>query len=209
VADVVQTIVNESEQNTRLALWQMKEEIVQSIPATYSPERVSENLRARYGDWTRKIANPRALANAEFLYQARTRGSWGEVVLGYANAIEAEIRAKLLPQLEQFLSANGTTVEETAPAAIPQQPYTLRYVQMVLEGIAKNQLLRARLTSTGQANTSFLLGELPSSLGRLRRLRNKAAHGVVIRDARNIRDLVLGSQERPGLLRKLSDLRLS
>jgi hypothetical protein len=55
---------------------------------------------------------------------------------------------------------------------------------------------------------SFLLYELPGSVAKLRELRNPAPHGNVMTasEAKEMRKLVLGTPEKPGLLKRLNEI---
>jgi hypothetical protein len=196
------------EPRLRLALWQAKEEIIRSMPITHTLEEASQRLRSEHGDWVSKLANQGALVNAEFLYRALKAKSWGGVITEYANSVEAEIKAKLLPRLDNLLKKKGTTLENLLPSRVESGGSSLGYAEIVLKRIATNPLLKNLLLSALPEDTcSFLLSELPGSLARLRQLRKPPAHGDVMTasEAKEMRRLVLGTPEKPGLLKRLNE----
>jgi hypothetical protein len=209
--EALKLAINESI-GTRLLLgvWRAKEEIIASIPITHTLEEVGQRLRAEYGDWVNKLANQGALTNAEFLFEALRAKSWSGVMTEYANAVEAEIKSKLLPGLEGFLRKKGVTLEGILPSRVASGGSSLGYAQLVLERIAAKPILRGFLSDLPADTVSFLLCQLPASLGKLRELRGPSAHGeaMTVKEAREIRKLVLGTPEKPGLLRRMTELNI-
>jgi len=193
-----------------LAIWHVKEEIIGSMPITHTLEEVSQRLRRDYGDWVGKAANLGALTNAEFLYQALKARSWGDVTTAYANAVEAEIKAKLLPQLENFLTGKGFSLQTILPKRVDRGDSDLGYAEAVLRTAEPSPLLKRFLSLLPTETHSFLFHELPDSLAQLRDLRNRAAHGGVMNasEAKEIRKLVLGTPEKAGLLKRLIEINL-
>lgn len=191
-----------------LAIWQVKEEIIGSMPITHTLEEVSQRLRDEHGDWVSKLANPGALTNAEFLYEALKAKSWGGVITEYANSVEAEIKAKLLPGLGNLLKKKGTTLENILPSRIESGGSSLGYAEVILKRIAANPLLINFLSALPEDTVSFLLYELPGSLAKLRELRTPPAHGDVMTasEAKKMQKLVLGTPEKPGLLKRLNEI---
>jgi len=191
-----------------LAIWQAKEEIIRSMPNTHTLEEVSQRLRSEHGDWVSKLANQGALVNAEFLYEALKAKSWGGAITEYANAVEAEIKAKLLPRLGNLLRKKGTTLENIVPNRVGSGGSSLGYAEAVLKRIAANPLLVGFLSALPEDTVSFLLYELPGSVAKLRELRNPAPHGNVMTasEAKEMRKLVLGTPEKPGLLKRLNEI---
>ena len=194
-----------------LGIWRAKEEIIRSIPITHTLEEVSQKLRIEYGDWVSTLANQGALSNAEFLYKALRAKSWGGVMTEYANTVEAEIKSKLLPWLEDLLMKKGTKLENILPSKIESGGSSLGYAEVVLRKIAASADLTELLSPLPQDTLAFLLNELPGSLARLRGLRRPPAHGDVMsaNEAKEMRKLVLGTPQRPGLLKRLTELNIS
>ncbi len=193
-----------------LAIWQVKEEIIGSMPITHTLEEVSQRLRGEYGDWVGRLVNPGALTNAEFLYEALKAKSWGGVIIEYANSVEAEIKVKLLPGLGNLLKEKGTTLERILPSRIESGGSSLGYAEIILRRIAANPLRRNFLSALPEDTVSFLLHELPTSLAKLRELRRPPAHGDVMtaKEAKEMRKLVLGTHEKPGLLKRLNEIKI-
>lgn len=193
-----------------LAIWQVKEEIIGSMPITQTLEEVSQRLRGEYGDWVSRLANPGALTNAEFLYGALKAKSWGGVITEYANSVEAEIKVKLLPALGNLLKEKGTTLERILPNRIESGGSSLGYAEVILRRIAANPLRRNFLSALPEDTASFLLYELPASLAKLRELRKPPAHGDVMtaKEAKEMRKIVLGTHDNPGLLKRLNEINI-
>ncbi len=201
-------ITERIEPRLMLAIWQIKEEIIKSIPTTHTLEEVTQRLRTEYGEWVNNLANPGALTNAEFLYEALKAKSWGGVITEYANSVEAEIKAKLLPRLGDLLKSKGVTLENILSSRIERGGTSLGYAEAVLKRIAENQFLVGLLSALPEDTVAFLLYELPNSSAKLRELRNPPAHGdaMTASQAKEMRKLVLGTPEKPGLLKRLNEI---
>lgn len=211
IVDIIKSlpeIIEKASTRQLLALWHAKEEILERVPVTHTLEATREMLLREYGDWVNKLANQGALINAEFLYKALSARSWGEVIMGYANTVEDEIKEKLLPGLGNFLMKKGTTLENILPSTVESGGSHLGYAEVVLKIIAKNPILTKLLSALPKDTASFLLNELPCSLAELRKLRNAAAHGnfVNAKSAKEMQKLILGTPEKAGLLRRLSEI---
>jgi len=193
-----------------LGIWQAKEEIIRSMPSTHTLEEVSQKLRTKYGDWMSKLANQGALSNAEFLYQALKAKSWSGAIMEYANAVEAEIKSKLLPGLKNLLMKKGTMLENILPSKVKSGGSSFGYTETVLNEIAVNPDLTKLLSPLPQDTVSFLLNELPSSLAKLRKMRRNAAHGDIMTawEAKEMRKCVLGTPQKPGLLKRLTEINI-
>lgn len=195
----------------RLGLWQMKEEIVSSIPLTGTLEEVCQKLRNEHGNWVDKLANQGALTNAEFLYESLSRRSWGEVVLGYTNAVEAEVRARLIQPLEVFLMkrsdgklvAIGQTFIE-----VKSQKLSLSDCEQILRGVGSSKSLQEFFSLLPNEARLFVLNTLPDRLSELRNLRNPSAHGSIVANAKEARKIVIGTPEKPGILKLLSEINI-
>jgi len=189
-------------------VWQAKEEIIRSIPVGHSLEGVNQRLRDDYGEWVGKIANPGALINAEFLFEALKAKSWGAVITEYSNAIEAEVAVKLLPWLGRIMSEKGASLESILPSRVESGGSTLGYAEMLLRRIAANPILKSYLPALSDDSESFLLYKLPNALVTLRTRRNVPAHGGIgiATEAKEMRIIVLGTYETPGLLKRLHDV---
>jgi len=192
---------------TRMAILQAKEEIIGNMPNTRTLEEVRQDLRSEYGDWINKLANPGALINAEFLNEALTSRSWSEVIVGYANAVEAEIKVNLLPKLRNSLKREGVSLESMLERRSIKGGSDLGYTQKILEAISSNAVLKKLLSSWPKETADFLLYDLPYSLADLRGLRNPSTHGAIINRAKEIRKLVLGTPEKPGLLQNITEIK--
>ena len=205
IVNAIKDLLDDQSKIFRLDLWRVKEEIIVETP---SLERTKEKLVADYGDWVNKLANQGALTNAEFLYKALNTKSWGEVIMGYANVVEAEIKAKLLPRLENLLMEKGATLENILPSQVESGGSALGYAELVLKRIATNPILINLLSGLPKDTVSFLLSELPDLLKDLRLPRRLSAHGDVVHDAKKIQKLVLGTPEKAGLLKRLTEINL-
>ena len=173
---------------------------------TKSWEEYGTKLVTEYGGWVSSLANRGALINAEFLYDALGARSWSEVIAGYSNAVEEEIKANLLPRLNSFLIEKGTTLENILSNKMKIGGSALGYAEAVLKKIAENSVLTSILSALPQDTFSFLLRELPDSIARLRKLRKDAVHGDIVDSAKEIRKLVLGTPKKAGLLKRLNEV---
>lgn len=189
-------------------LWQAKEEIIRSIPVTYSLEGVSQRLRDDYGDWVSKLANPGALINAEFLFEALKAKSWSAVVTEYSNVIEAEITVKLLPWLGRIMSEKGSPLESILLNRVENGGSFTGYTEILLRTIASNAIWKSYLSALPVETQSFLLYKLPDSLAILRGKRNPLAHGGIANanEAKEMRVIVLGNDDNSGLLKRLNEI---
>lgn len=132
------------------------------------------------------------------------------VIIDYTNVVEAEIKAKLLPGLDDFLMEKGTTLNNIEPNEMLRGGSSLGYTELVLNRIAENPILTNLFSVLPKDTTSFLFDKLPGSLSEVRKLRNAAAHGdsVGSKDAKEIRRLLHGTQGKAGLLERLSKITL-
>ena len=203
-------ILEEQAKSITLSIWKAKEEVISRIPNARTLEEVNERLAKEYGDWIKRIQNPGALVNAEFLYGALKSRSWGEVVVGYANAVELETKARLEPLLG-LLKSKGIleipTKDPRNPIRIDSPKVTLGEIEIILCSLESNPALRVCTENLIPTDLRpFLLDRLPRDLEKLRNFRNSSAHGEVIQSAKEIRKLVLGTPEEPGLLKRLSEV---
>jgi hypothetical protein len=184
---------------------------IAEIPVTRTPEEFRQKFVTEYGDWVNKLANQGALVNAEFLYEALSARSWGEIVMGYANAMEEEIRRQLLRPLQSFLrSKTGNNILSVGQKFIKvHDRCDTADIEGILSAGELNQLKEFYLPLTTEAHL-FLFDELPRSLEELRKLRNPSAHGIVMNanEAKQIRKLVLGTSKKAGLLKRLTEINL-
>jgi len=151
------------------------------------------------------------LVNAEFLYRALKAKSWGGVITEYANSVEAEVKVKLLPKLDSVLRKNSTSLESILSSKVQRGGSNLGYAEAILTRIAENPFLKSVVLSGLSEDTcSFLLSELPGHLAKVRKIRTPSAHGdaMTAKEAREIRKLVLGTPEKPGLLKHMTELKL-
>jgi hypothetical protein len=209
--NLIDTLAEKIKTPILLSLWEAKEEIKDKIPITHTLEETSQVLLKEYGNWVNKLANQGALTNAEFLYKALGARSWGEVIVGYSNAVEAEIKTRLLPQLENFLMAKGFFLQDILPKRVGKGDSDLGYAEAVLRQV-KSESIPKELTELfsflPSETSSFLLDDLPDDLVKLRNLRNPSSHGHIINNAEETRKLVLGTPEKPGLLKRLTEINL-
>jgi len=207
IVNTIRDLLDEQSKIFRLDLWRVKEEIIGGMP---SLEKTKEKLVTEYGGWVNNLANQGDLTNAEFLYKALSNRSWRGVIIDYANTVEGEIKEKLLPGLGNFLMKKGTTLENILPNKVQSGGSNFGYAEVVLKIIAEKPILTNLLSALPKDTASFLLYELPGSLADLRKLRNAAAHGdfVDAKSAKEMRKLVLGTPEKAGLLKRLTEINL-
>jgi hypothetical protein len=83
---------------------QEKQQKIDETNKKVSPdyEKFEDELKCKF-DWINSLTNCSALVNAEFLCETLSKRSWGEAVTGYCNAVEAEIRNKIVQPLNKYL----------------------------------------------------------------------------------------------------------
>lgn len=190
-----------------------KREILAAVSPSH--EKVRIDLTSNYGSWVNELSNQGALVNAEFLYDALNKRTWGGVVTEYSSAVEAEIKNKLIEPFIRFLiSRHGQNI--LVVKSIP--PFKVRYDISLFDieslfTISETESvdLRDFLSTFSSETHLFIVNELPKALKQIRELRNPPSHGVVVNSAQStktIRSLILGeSPQKPGILKKLAEIK--
>lgn len=206
---VIRDVTNNLNVNTEKVLQKIessKEEISDKFhretPATFRLKLINE-----YGTWIKEISNQGALINAEFLYDALGNTTWGEVINGYWDATENEIRNKFVKSLSVYLfkiQGNCSLSMVRGHSTTITNLLKVEEIQDILNEASRNSILNDFIAQCFPQHKNFICRELPAKFLRLRELRNPSAHGVVISDrnaAKETREIVLGTPDKPGILK--------
>ncbi|MBI4331643.1 MAG: hypothetical protein HY673_10220 [Chloroflexi bacterium] len=162
-----------------------------------TPDKVAEKLCRSQGEWLKELANSGALFNAEYLYETLSRRSWGEVVAGYSNAVEAEVKRRIMGPLRKFLEARqgrATVWLGTTRGVLPgdievSDRCDLFDLERLLRAADSNAYLKDFFSAHSAPVRDFLLSKMPGYLAHLRGLRNPAVHGRVIASVQDVKEL--------------------
>ena len=161
--------------------------------------------------WLRSIANPGSIVNSEFLLDQLKQRNWGEVVAGYCNAVEEELKHCIYKEYLDFLAETSAS-DYGDESERKEKPGSVLYF---LAGMGKNPvqhgIWKQFVTTKMPQHKRFVVDDLPLLLSDLRELRNPSAHGVMSerRKAERARDIVMGTRSEVGLLERLGKLRSS
>ncbi|MFA5055584.1 MAG: hypothetical protein WC562_05360 [Dehalococcoidia bacterium] len=170
-----------------------------------------QKLVDKYGDWIRQLANPGSLTNAEYLFDSLNQNelSWGESIVGYSNAIEAELRKRFLEPLVKFMVSQKTkSIDFGDRRIIIDMSIDLEQIERLLHGIKSHPLLKSFIAGY-DIDIEFLSNRLPNDLEIIRKYRNPSAHGNIVSNSsigRQIQKSVLGTPQRPGILKLIFDI---
>jgi len=188
---------------TRIEKKLVELEGVETIQVTGS-ELVKKN------PWLEGVVNLGSVVNAEALYKQLKRQNWGEVVVGFCNAVEEELKQFLYKEYLEFVaeqSDDDSYVEESKRQNTKGS--VLYFIGSLNRNKAAYQIWMQFVSTCMKAHKEFLSYELPDALAELVRLRNLSAHGKMQerRDAERAHEIVWGTPEKPGLLKKLIGLK--
>lgn len=204
-------LLKANERNVMEHLDSATEQIIHQVHLE-TPASVRLKLINEYGPWIKELSNESALATAEFLYDALGNASWAEVIVGYWNVVESEIRNRLIVHLRNhlFQTQNNYSLSMMRSYSITiTRDIKVEEIQNILDESGKNPILLGFLSHFAPNSRDYISRDLPSKFKRLRDLRNPAAHGAVISEryaATETKNLVLGTPEHPGILKKLAEL---
>lgn len=171
-------------------------------------EKVRNQLSTK-NPWLEDAANPGSVLNAELVYQQLKKTNWGEVVVGYCNAVEEELKGFVYKGYLAFIAGQSDR-NYSHESQRQNSPGSVLYF---IASVETNQLIKGLWHNFVQTimseNYDFLHSQLPSSLSSLVELRNPSAHGKMSERAKaeKAREIVLGKQRQPGILEKLVALR--
>jgi len=155
--------------------------------------------------WLENALNLGSVVNAEILYEQLSKYNWGEVVMGYCNAVEEELKQFLYKEYLAYYAEKYNEGYEGESRRQREQGSVLYFIANVTTNTMKNQIWNQFVKTRYPEHGVFLSKELPQSLDKLTVLRNKAAHGKMVNpgDAENARKIVMGTSGKPGLLERL------
>ena len=162
--------------------------------------------------WLESAANIGSVVTAETIYSQLKRQNWGEMVMGYCNAVEEELKRFLYKEYlafrrERFDDENYAEESERQK----KQQSILHFIASLRKNNLRHQIWAQFASTKMKTHSEFLSNELPKLLEELVSLRGPSAHGTMKEreKAEKARNIVLGTQEKPGLLKRLVDLHQS
>jgi hypothetical protein len=185
------------------------EERIKNISSRNTHEDFGNKLLNQY-PWLKKASNTGSLITGEFLYEQLKIRSWGEVVSGYCNAVEEELKQYLSQEyLNCVYQLDATTYFQESQRRNSQGSLGL-IANLSLEPMLNiyNRFWTPFVTKMYPKDKDFLV-ILPKALSDFTALRRPSVHGKMIdsTNAEKARDIVMGTVMRPGLLKRLIELR--
>ncbi|MBM3173174.1 MAG: hypothetical protein FJ022_02840 [Chloroflexi bacterium] len=170
-------------------------------------EWLSGNLVGKH-PWLVGTANLGSLTNAEYLYQELAKQNWAEVVMGYCNAVEAELKEYIYKKHLAFIADFDKQYAEASQRR-KEEGAVLGFIASINKGGLRYKFWERFVNAEMNEHREFVLKELPALLSQLVPIRNKAAHGETLerKHADQVHEIVLGRQGNAGLLEKLSTIR--
>lgn len=90
--EFVERMKKAEESHQRLEWRQIRfEKVLEGVGDKISIEEVRNQFTSK-NPWLEEAANPGSVLNAELLYRQLKKTNWGEVVMGYCNAVEEELK---------------------------------------------------------------------------------------------------------------------
>jgi hypothetical protein len=144
--------------------------------------------------------------------------TYGEVIMGFCNCVEAEIKRDIVLPLMTYLDkkkmSKNIKLETSAYSIKMTDDIFLDDIKRILLGISTHKDLRGFLFTLIPDQRDFLTKRLPNAIDKISYFRNiphgdSAAHGGITnnKNAQEIRQLVLGTNNNPGLLKELIEIR--
>lgn len=159
--------------------------------------------------WLDSIANQGSLINAEDLYQRLGKQNWSEVIMGFCNAVEEELKQSVYKKYLGFRASFDKDYAEESERQ-RKEGSVLSFIASITKNPLRRRIWEKFVTNKIPADRDFLLKELPILLSQLVPIRNKAAHGEMLEKkfAEQARWIVLGRPSEAGLLERLSKIRV-
>ncbi|GEM_PF-4327178 len=166
-------------------------------------DEISAKIR-RTEPWVKDLANASSLVTAECIYETLNKRSWAEVVVAYSNAVEAELKKRVLLPLERFLIQKQGSPEIWLGRGKAGQDERIAVnsacglldVERLLIVANSNACLKEFFNKVAPDDRPFLVSSLPSYLNKLRTLRNPSAHGTIVKEIGDLRDQTLQTLKR-------------
>lgn len=208
--EFIERMKKAEESHQRLELRQIRfDRILERASSRASREEVRDRL-AKENPWLEDAANRGSVENAESLYQQLKDTNWGEVVMGYWNAVEEELKFVYREYLAFKLAVGQSDKNYGKESQRQNKPgAVLDFIAGITTNRLENQIWGSFVQKRMPDHKDFLSNELPGSLSALKDLRNPSAHGKMPDRTRaeRAREIVLGKHGQLGLLAKLVMLR--
>jgi len=206
--EFIERMKEAEESHQRLELRQMRfERRLEGTGDRTSLEKVRNQLTTK-NPWLEGAANPGSVLNAELIYQQLKKTNWGEVVVGYCNAVEEELKGFVYKEYLAFVAGQPDknygqeSRRQNSPGSV------LYFIASMVTNQLRSRLWDNFVKAKIPEHKEFLSNQLPNALAALTDLRSPSAHGKMSERAKaeRAREIVLGKQQ-PGLLVKLVLLR--
>lgn len=185
-----------------------QERILRDMDRTPSTEETRSKLLHEY-PWLGDLANLGSLVNAEDLLQRLGNQNWSEVVVGYCNAVEEQLKRSVY---KEYLAFRASFDKHYAEESERQRETgsVLSFIAGITRNPSRRQLWDRFVAARMHGYGDILRKELPVKLSELVPMRNRAAHGETLdrKSADRVRRIVLGRPSETGLLEKLSKIRV-
>jgi len=207
--EFIERMKKAEESHQRLELRQIRfERVLERAWDRPGLEEVRDQLTTKY-PWLEDAANPGSVLNAELIYQQLKKTNWGEVVVGYCNAVEEELKGFVYKEYLAFIAGQSDrnygqeSQRQNSPGSV------LYFIASMATNQLRNRLWGNFVKVRIPEHKDFLSNQLPNSLAALIDLRSPSAHGKMSERAKveRARELVLGKNEQLGILAKLVTLR--
>jgi hypothetical protein len=208
--EFVERMKKAEESHQRLEWRQIRfERVLEKVGDRAGLEKVHNQLTTS-NPWLNDAANPGSVLNAELIYQQLKKTNWGEVVMGYCNALEEELKGFVYNEYLAFVAGQSDKNYGHESQRQNKQGSVLYFIASTVTNRLGNQIWNNFVKARMPEDKDFLSNQLPNSLAVLIEMRNPSAHGKMSDRAKaeKAREIVLGKQQ-PGLLAKLVEIRKS
>ena len=206
--EFIERIKVAEESHQRLEWKQIRfEKVLDRVGDRAGLEEIRNELTTR-NPWIEDAANPGSVLNAELIYQQLKKTNWGEVVMGYCNAVEEELKEFVYKEYLAFVAGQSDRNYGEESQRQNKPGSVLYFIASMANNQLRNRLWEQFIKIKMPDHHDFICNQLPSSLATLIDLRNPSAHGKMPERAKaeKAREIVLGKQQ-PGILAKLVSLR--
>lgn len=207
--EFIERMKKTEESHLRLELRQIRfERVLEETSSQTGIEEVRHQL-LKENPWLEDAANPGSVANAELIYQQLKKTNWGEVVIGYCNALEEELKGFIYKEYLAFVARQSDKNYGQESRRQNKQGSVLYFIASTVSNRLANQIWNNFIQVRMPEHKDFLSNQLPNSLAALIELRNPSAHGKMSErtKAERAREIVLGKHTQQGILANLVALR--
>jgi hypothetical protein len=210
----IATALKESAERTRETLQRVElkqtriENKLDNEPIKLSYERIEDELSRKYV-WLGRTGNKGSIVNAKLLSKSLKEHNWAEVISGYCNAVEAELKQFIYKEYLSYLngvSSNSEVIEKSQRQLVSGSVlYTLAHVaDKPMEKAFWDLFLKNNL-----AEEKEFLNQLPNTLQEIIKIRNPSAHGIQMNEtaANRMEEIVMGNLKTRGLMDRLDVIR--